>query len=63
MSKLLQYQRRGVKLPKEITLKIKIPTSAEVAEILQIALSQFGELVKVEVTEEKPATETEPSKT
>jgi hypothetical protein len=40
-------------LPKEIILKIKIPTGAEVADVVQKAIAQFGELVKVEITEEK----------
>jgi hypothetical protein len=50
-----------VKLPKEVTLKFKIPTEAELAEALKKVSQTLGasisELIKVEVVEEKPTEE------
>ena len=45
-------------MPKEISLKIRVPTGDEFVEVLRKTIEQFGELVKFEVVEEKPAEET-----
>ena len=43
-------------MPKEVTIKLKIPTGDELAEAIKKTLEQFGGLVKIEavVEEEKP---------
>lgn len=40
-------------MPKEITIKVKVPTGPELAEALKNTVAGFGELVGFEVVEAK----------